>query len=108
MNKLFMFTAGTILGIVLAGVAHTKAEQQEEVHVLNGLEYANYKTLEYKIQIIEAYNAYYKEVESVLDTLNLEYDWVDSYDFQSYYESRDKLNYLWSLEDDCDPNVNKE
>lgn len=102
MNKLFTFAAGIVLGIVLAGVTHTKAE-----HVLNDLEYANYNTLDYKIEIIEAYNAYYKEVESVLDTLNLEYDWVDSYDFQSYYESRDKLNYLWSLEDDDDPIINK-
>ena len=102
MKKLFYLTVGAVLGAALAGVTHTKAE-----HVLNDLEYANYNTLGYKIEIIEAYNAYYKEVESVLDTLNLEYDWVDSYDFQSYYESRDKLNYLWSLEDDDDPTINK-
>lgn len=103
MKKLFYLTVGAVLGAALAGVTHTKAEQ----HILNDLEYANYNTLDYKIEIIEAYNAYYKEVESVLDTLNLEYDWVDSYDFQSYYESRDKLNYLWSLEDDDDPIINK-
>lgn len=106
MNKLFTFAAGIVLGIVLAGVAHTKAEKKEEVHVLNGLEYANYRTLEYKIQIIEAYNEYYRVTETMLDSISVKYDWVDEAPSE-YYDARDKLDYLWSLEDDDDPTINK-
>lgn len=106
MNKLFTFTVGTILGIVLAGVAHTKAEQNEEMYILDELEYANYKTLDYKIQIIEAYTEYYKVTETMLDSISVKYDWVDEAPGE-YYDARDKLDYLWSLEDDDDPNVNK-
>lgn len=106
MNKVFTFTAGIVLGIVLAGVAHTKAEQKEEVHVLNGLDYANYRTLEYKIQIIEAYNEYYRVTETMLDSISVKYDWVDEAPSE-YYDARDKLDYLWSLEDDDNPTINK-
>jgi hypothetical protein len=102
MNKLFTFAAGIVLGIVLAGVAHTKAE-----HKLNDLEYANYKTLDYKIQIIEAYNEYYEVTENMLDSISVKYDWVDEAPSE-YYDARDRLDYLWSLEDDDDPYVNKE
>lgn len=103
MNKLFTFAAGIVLGIVLAGVAHTKAEQ----HILNDLEYANYNTLDYKIEIIEAYNEYYRVTETMLDSISVKYDWVDEAPGE-YYDARDKLDYLWSLEDDDNPYVNKE
>jgi hypothetical protein len=106
MNKLFTFTAGIVLGIVLAGVAHTKAEKNEEMYILDELEYANYKTLDYKIQIIEAYNEYYKVTENMLDSISVKYDWVDEAPSE-YYDARDKLDYLWSLEDDDDPTINK-
>lgn len=102
MNKLFTFTVGTILGMVLTGVAHTKAEQ----HVLNDLEYANYGTLEYKTQIIEAYNNYYRVTETMLDSISVKYDWVDEAPSE-YYDARDRLDYLWSLEDDDNPTINK-
>lgn len=102
MNKVFTFTAGIVLGIVLAGVAHTKAE-----HKLNDLEYANYNTLDYKIEIIEAYNEYYRVTETMLDSISVKYDWVDEAPGE-YYDARDKLDYLWSLEDDDNPYVNKE
>lgn len=102
MKKLFYLTVGAVLGAALAGVAHTKAE-----HKLNDLEYANYNTLDYKIEIIEAYNEYYRVTETMLDSISVKYDWVDEAPSE-YYDARDRLDYLWSLEDDNDHNVNKE
>ena len=48
-------------------------------------------------RLIEAYDAYNKHTEELLDTLNSEYDWVDAFDPYDYYESRAKLDSLiWS------------
>ena len=102
MKKLFYLTVGAVLGAALAGVAHTKAEQ----HILNDLEYANYNTLGYKIEIIEAYNVYYKEVETLLDTISIHYNWYDD-EPMGYYLARERVDSLWSLEDDDDPIINK-
>lgn len=38
-----------------------------------------------------AYKKYYKATEAFLDTLELEYGWVDSYDPQEYYEAVEEL-----------------
>lgn len=49
------------------------------------------------VEYLKAYDAYYKHTEELLDTLNSEYDWVDAFDPQEYYESREKLDSLiWS------------
>ena len=46
---------------------------------------------------LSAYDSYNKATEDLLDTLNNEYDWVDAFDPQDYYESRAKLNsILWN------------
>lgn len=106
MKKLFYLTVGAVLGAALAGVTHTKAEQPKEIHILNDLEYANYRTLGYKIEIIEAYNVYYKEVETLLDTISIHYNWYDD-EPMGYYLARERVDSLWSLEDDDDPIINK-
>ena len=46
------------------------------------------------VKYLEAYDAYNKATEELLDTLNSEYDWVDAFDPQKYYESREKLDSL--------------
>ena len=46
------------------------------------------------VEYLEAYDAYNKATEELLDTLNSEYDWVDAFDPQEYYESREKLDSL--------------
>lgn len=46
------------------------------------------------VEFLEAYDAYNKATEELLDTLNSEYDWVDAFDPQEYYESREKLDSL--------------
>lgn len=42
--------------------------------------------------LLSAYNSYNKATEGLLDTLDNEYDWVDAFDPQDYYESRAKLD----------------
>ena len=42
--------------------------------------------------LLSAYNSYNKATEDLLDTLDNEYDWVDAFDPQGYYESRAKLD----------------
>lgn len=42
--------------------------------------------------LLSAYNSYNKATEDLLDTLDNEYDWVDAFDPQDYYESRAKLD----------------
>lgn len=43
---------------------------------------------------LEAYDAYNKATEELLDTLDNQYDWVDAIDSYDYYESRAKLDSL--------------
>ena len=46
------------------------------------------------IKYLEAYDAYNKATEELLDTLDNQYDWVDAFDPYDYYDSRAKLDSL--------------
>lgn len=47
--------------------------------------------------LLNAYDSYNKATEDLLDTLDNEYNWVDTFDPQEYYESRAKLDsILWN------------
>lgn len=47
--------------------------------------------------LISAYDSYNKATEDLLDSLDNEYNWVDAYDPQEYYASREKLDsILWN------------
>lgn len=50
-----------------------------------------YKNIE-DSQIINSYREYYSATESLLDTLEHHYNWVDGLDPQDYYDTVDKLN----------------
>ena len=53
-------------------------------------------TVRGKNELIDAYDAYNKHTEELLDTLDAQYDWVDAFDPYDYYESRAKLDsILW-------------
>lgn len=51
-------------------------------------------TVKQQSNLIKAYDAYNKHTEELLDTLELEYNWVDALDPYSYYESKAKLDSL--------------
>ena len=44
--------------------------------------------------LLNAYDSYNKAAEDLLDTLDNQYDWIDGFDPQDYYESRAKLDSL--------------
>ena len=47
--------------------------------------------------LLSAYDCYNKATEDLLDALDNEYNWVDAFDPQEYYESRAKLDsILWN------------
>ena len=46
------------------------------------------------VKYLEAYDAYNKATEELLDTLDNHYDWVDAIDPYDYYDSRAKLDSL--------------
>lgn len=43
---------------------------------------------------VKIYEEYYKASESLLDTLNSEYNWVDAFDPEDYYEAAKKVKAL--------------
>ena len=80
------------LAAIVAFAAGLKAGQP------NDLQVANYNTLPYKIEIIKAYRVYSQHTEALLDTLDNEYNWVDTFDPQEYYEAKAELDSLINLE----------
>lgn len=44
--------------------------------------------------LIDAYDSYNQNAENLLDTLDMEYNWVDSYDPQEYYQAKESLDSL--------------
>lgn len=47
--------------------------------------------------LLNAYDSYNKATEDLLDSLDNQYNWVDAYDPQEYYASREKLDsILWN------------
>lgn len=41
---------------------------------------------------LNQYKDYYQATEKFLDELDVEYDWVDAFDPQDYYDAASKLN----------------
>ena len=52
----------------------------------------------FKFELIKAYEQYYDGTEALLDSLNNEYNWVDSYDNYDYYEGIEKLDSLYNTQ----------
>ena len=46
------------------------------------------------VKYLEAYDAYNKATEELLDTLDNQYNWVDAIESYDYYDSRAKLDSL--------------
>ena len=46
----------------------------------------------YQSERLNAHKEYYKATENLLDTLDNQYNWVDAFDPQDYYDAVDRLN----------------
>lgn len=66
---------------------------------LTDLEYCNYKTLPYKIELIEAYHDYKNATEAFIDEIDKYYDTMSGSDVNcEYLQCKQKLDSLINLE----------
>lgn len=75
-KTLIIYILSIILGMIVGFVAGHSVATSESVKYL------------------EAYDAYNKATEELLDTLENQYNWIDAFDPCDYYDSRAKLNSL--------------
>ena len=75
-KTLIIYILSIILGMIVGFVAGHSVATSESVKYL------------------EAYDAYNKATEELLDTLENQYNWIDAFDSYDYYDSRAKLDSL--------------
>ena len=61
---IFVFFFGIMFAYLLIGF--------NKSHIISDIEYANYKTLEYKENLCSAYYDYFNNAEALLDSVNIE------------------------------------
>lgn len=91
------FGFGILAGIGILGalVIHWNNNTKS----LTDLEYANYRTLDYKIKVIDAYTNYYNACEAYLDEISEYEDIASGSDTHcEYLDSREVLDSLINLE----------
>lgn len=89
-----------IIGIITGYALLKKAAE------LDNLERANYNTLPYKIEVIQAYNDYYNQCEALLDSIN---SWDESFmdtivETDAYFEyevAKSRVKFLNNMEDNA-------
>lgn len=93
MNKSIINTILSLIipiSIIITGII-------SNIYYIN--EYNKLKEInEFKYELIKAYEQYYDGCEELLDTLNNNYNWVDSYDNYNYYEGVEKLDSLYNTQ----------
>lgn len=72
-------------------------------HILNDLEYANYKTLEYKENLCNAYYNYFNNAEAMLDSVKIEDSpYIETDKGSEYLNSVKAVKDLQDQEKNCD------
>ena len=72
-------------------------------HVLNEMEYANYKTLEYKENLCNAYYNYFNNAEDMLDSVKIEDSpYIETDKGSEYLNSVKAVKDLQDQEENCD------
>lgn len=72
-------------------------------HVLNEMEYANYKTLEYKESLCNAYYNYFNNAEAMLDSVKIEDSpYIETDKGSEYLNSVKAVKDLQDQEENCD------
>lgn len=92
-----------VIGSFNLGCYYNKTHPTKQVQTDSiALKEANYRTLPYKVQLIRAYNNYYKGAEEVMDLLQQQYinGSIDSTAAYAHYlKARVKLDSLCNLEE---------
>lgn len=102
-NRLYMllalvtaFFAGVLFVLIIVmGIG--------KCHIINDLEYANYKTLEYKESLCNAYYNYFNNAEAMLDSVKIEDSpYIETDKGSEYLNSVKAVKDLQNQEENCD------
>lgn len=102
-NRLYMllvlitaFFAGVLFVLIIVmGIG--------KCHIINDLEYANYKTLEYKESLCNAYYNYFNNAEAMLDSVKIEDSpYIETDKGSEYLNSVKAVKDLQDQEENCD------
>lgn len=91
----FAFFFGVIFTYLLIGFNRS--------HIISDIEYANYKTLEYKENLCNAYYDYFNNAEALLDSVKIEdSQYIESDTGSKYLNSVKAVKGLLDQEENCD------
>lgn len=101
-NQLYMllalvtaFFAGVLFVFIILGFG--------KCHIISDIEYANYKTLEYKENLCNAYYNYFNNAEAMLDSVKIEDSpYIETDKGSEYLNSVKAVKVLWDQEENCD------
>lgn len=95
LGYIFAFFAGVLSVYVMIGL--------NKSHIISDLEYANYKTLDYKENLLNAYYKYYNSAEAMFDILQIEDSPIIETDEGSkYLKANQVVKSLQDEEANCD------
>ncbi len=95
LSVVIAFFAGTLFVFVILGIS--------KCHVIDDLEYANYKTLEYKESLCNAYYNYFNNAEAMLDSVKIEDSpYIETDKGSEYLNSVKAVKDLQDQEENCD------
>lgn len=87
-NNNFPLVIVSIIAIILAVLVGYMQNRIDELTTMN----------EFKRELITDYECYYDNAECFLTELNNKYNWVDAFDPEYYYLSKEKLDSLYHTE----------
>lgn len=95
LGYVFAFFAGVLSVYVMIGL--------NKSHIISDLEYANYKTLDYKENLLKAYYEYYNSAEAMFDMIQIEDSHIFETDMGSeYLKANQVVKSLQDEEANCD------
>lgn len=95
LSMVIMFFLGTLFVFIILGIS--------KCHIIDDLEYANYKTLEYKESLCNAYYNYFNNAEAMLDSVKIEDSpYIETDKGSKYLNSVKAVKDLQDQEENCD------
>lgn len=95
LSMVIMFFLGTLFVFIILGIS--------KCHIIDDLEYANYKTLKYKESLCNAYYKYFNNAEAMLDSVNIEDSpYIETDKGSEYLNSVKAVKDLQDQEENCD------
>lgn len=95
LNYMIVFFAGALSVYIMIGF--------NKSHIISDLEYANYKTLDYKEHLLNAYYNYFNNAEALFDSVKIEDSpYIETDKGSEYLNSIKAVKDLQDQEENCD------